>query len=103
MAGQKTDYCIPWHFLRTLVTRCGRRECHSAFADARRNPTTFGLRATRVGEAKNPGPAGTGEHLGFPTDLDCEILGTSDAETQIEVEERGAPHPLTGLAPHQSK
>ena len=44
--------CLPRQAWRTLTQRRGRRESHTAFADARRSPTTFGLRATRVGEAK---------------------------------------------------
>ena len=77
--------CLPRQAWRTLTQRRGRRESHTAFADARRSPTTFGLRATRVGEAKNPGP---------PTDLDCEIFGTSDAETQREGEDGESRSPV---------
>ena len=47
-------------------------------------PSTVGYRATRVGEAKNPGPARTGDHPYTHPDLDREILGNADMETQRE-------------------
>ena len=44
--------CLPWSALWTHYTQVARRGRRSAFSSAHRQPSTFGYRATRVGEAK---------------------------------------------------
>ena len=83
-----TNCCLPWKALCAHIKHAARRSSRSITQRAHRMPSTVGYRATRVGEANNPGPARTGDHPHTYPDLDREILGDADMETQREEGEK---------------